>query len=143
MKIQGNTVTTPLSKSIFHLPVVTDADNGKVLRVIDGAWAASELPYYGGEVADGDDELKFFIECGGETYEFPLANTTTTWNDYDDVFMGERKLMKDDPMWMCDQYGDGIDLGYFYKSYDYEIGSGEYVSPTELIIPNHTYVASS
>lgn len=30
------------------LPVVSEADNGKVLRVVDGKWAAEELPLYDG-----------------------------------------------------------------------------------------------
>jgi hypothetical protein len=30
------------------LPSVTDADNGKILRVVDGEWAAGELDSYTG-----------------------------------------------------------------------------------------------
>lgn len=31
------------------LPSVTEADNDKVLKVVDGKWAATELPVYDGE----------------------------------------------------------------------------------------------
>lgn len=31
------------------LPAVTEGDNGKILKVVDGAWAAGELPLYNGE----------------------------------------------------------------------------------------------
>jgi hypothetical protein len=31
-----------------NLPTVTKNDNGKVLQVVDGAWAAAELPVYDG-----------------------------------------------------------------------------------------------
>lgn len=34
------------------MPEVTEADNGKFLRVVDGAWAAVTLPIYNGEVED-------------------------------------------------------------------------------------------
>ena len=33
------------------LPSVTAADNGKILRVVDGAWAAASLPVYNGGVS--------------------------------------------------------------------------------------------
>lgn len=32
------------------LPDVTEADNGKILQVVDGMWTATELPVYNGEV---------------------------------------------------------------------------------------------
>ena len=31
------------------LPPVTEADNGKIPRVVDGAWAVVDLPIYDGE----------------------------------------------------------------------------------------------
>lgn len=31
------------------LPSVTEADNDKILKVVDGKWAATELPVYDGE----------------------------------------------------------------------------------------------
>lgn len=31
------------SNKIERLPTVTDADDGKVLRVVDGAWSAAEI----------------------------------------------------------------------------------------------------
>ena len=33
------------------LPSVTAADNGKILRVVGGAWAAASLPVYNGGVS--------------------------------------------------------------------------------------------
>ena len=33
-----------------ELPAVTSADNGKVLRVVNGVWAAASLPTYNGEI---------------------------------------------------------------------------------------------
>lgn len=33
------------------LPAVTAADNGKFLRVVNGAWAAAEVPIYNGGTA--------------------------------------------------------------------------------------------
>lgn len=43
------------------LPAVTDADNGKVLRVVSGAWAPADMPSGGG---------------GGETWELVAEATT-------------------------------------------------------------------
>lgn len=37
--------------SIPALPAVISADNGKVLMVVNGAWAAGELPVYDGSVS--------------------------------------------------------------------------------------------
>lgn len=43
------------------LPAVTDADNGKVLRVVNGAWAAADMPSGGGSidvsVEPADDDI--------------------------------------------------------------------------------------
>lgn len=36
--------------AIAGLPSVSASDNGKVLRVVNGAWAAAELPVYDGTV---------------------------------------------------------------------------------------------
>lgn len=59
MKIRGNTVGTPMKRPDFNqtdpkksdfihnnpIPLVTEEDNGKFLRVQDGAWAAVEISY--------------------------------------------------------------------------------------------------
>lgn len=37
------------AESSPSLPKVSDADNGKILRVVNGEWAASTLPIYNGE----------------------------------------------------------------------------------------------
>lgn len=36
--------------TVSGLPSVTSSDNGKVLRVVNGAWVAAELPVYDGTV---------------------------------------------------------------------------------------------
>ena len=36
--------------TIATLPAVTSSDNGKYLKVVNGAWAAGELPVYNGEI---------------------------------------------------------------------------------------------
>lgn len=40
---------TELERGGVVLPAVTESDNGKILTVVDGAWAAGELPLYNGE----------------------------------------------------------------------------------------------
>lgn len=42
----GSAVTIP------EIPTVSSSDNGKVLTVVNGAWAAAELPIYEGSVMD-------------------------------------------------------------------------------------------
>ena len=41
LKVNSSGVVEPAEDS---LPTVTSSDNGKVLRVVDGAWVASALP---------------------------------------------------------------------------------------------------
>lgn len=47
-KIYGSVVTTPISpdklKGEGTLPLVSENDNGKVLRVVNGAWAVADAP---------------------------------------------------------------------------------------------------
>lgn len=38
-------------QNIEALPAVTSSDNGKVLTVVNGAWAAANLPLYNGSVS--------------------------------------------------------------------------------------------
>ena len=45
-----NNGTLTLSYSGSSLPSVTSSDNGKVLTVVNGAWAAANLPIYNGSV---------------------------------------------------------------------------------------------
>lgn len=62
-KIYGSTVTTPISpeklKGDGKLPSVSAEDNGKILQVVDGAWAVADapsggsVPSYTGEVEVG------------------------------------------------------------------------------------------
>ena len=50
----GITITYVGGKPVISanaLPAVTSSDNGKVLMVVNGAWAASTLPIYNGEVS--------------------------------------------------------------------------------------------
>lgn len=63
MKIRGNTVGTPMKRPDFNqtnpkksdyiknnpIPRVTSEDDGKFMRVVNGAWAAVEIPYAEGE----------------------------------------------------------------------------------------------
>ena len=46
----GNTKYKVPSGGSGGLPSVTSADNGKVLMVVQGAWAAANLPVYNGGV---------------------------------------------------------------------------------------------
>lgn len=51
--INGNSLLGPGDITVSggsSLPSVTTADNDKVLMVVDGAWAAGELPVYNGEI---------------------------------------------------------------------------------------------
>lgn len=43
--------TLAMTDDIEHLPAVTASDNGKVLMVVNGAWAAASLPVYQGGVS--------------------------------------------------------------------------------------------
>lgn len=50
----GITITYANGKPVIStnaLPAVTSSDNGKVLMVVNGAWTASNLPIYNGEVS--------------------------------------------------------------------------------------------
>lgn len=63
MKIVGNTVGTTMKRPDFKqtdetksdyiknnpIPAVTSNDEGKILRVVGGIWAAQEIPYAEGE----------------------------------------------------------------------------------------------
>lgn len=48
--INGNSLVGSGDIPISGLPAVTSSDNGKVMTVVDGAWAAGELPVYNGEI---------------------------------------------------------------------------------------------
>lgn len=48
--INGNSILGSGNLAISGLPTVTASDNGKVLTVVNGAWAAAELPVYNGTV---------------------------------------------------------------------------------------------
>lgn len=49
--VNGNSILGSGNLSISGLPTVTASDNGKVLTVVNGAWAAAELPVYTGGVS--------------------------------------------------------------------------------------------
>ena len=65
-KIVGVTVGTPISPERIAkeiLPTVTENDEGKILQVEGGKWAAKDLPTYDGEFivtpsADNDQMLQ-------------------------------------------------------------------------------------
>lgn len=48
--INGESLLGSGNLTVSGLPSVTASDNGKVLRVVNGAWAAAELPVYDGTV---------------------------------------------------------------------------------------------
>ena len=47
--INGNSILGSGNLTVTSLPTVTSSDNGKVLIVVNGAWAAASLPIYAGE----------------------------------------------------------------------------------------------
>lgn len=49
--VNGNSLLGSGNLAISGLPSVTASDNGKVLTVVNGAWAAASLPTYNGEVS--------------------------------------------------------------------------------------------
>lgn len=48
--VNGNSLLGSGDLAISGLPTVTASDNGKVLMVVNGAWAAADLPVYDGSV---------------------------------------------------------------------------------------------
>lgn len=48
--INGNSILGSGNLDISSIPSVSASDNGKVLTVVNGAWAAAELPVYDGSV---------------------------------------------------------------------------------------------
>lgn len=48
--VNGESLLGSGNLTVSGLPSVTASDNGKVLRVVNGAWAAAELPVYDGTV---------------------------------------------------------------------------------------------
>lgn len=55
-----------------NLPAVTEADNGKVMTVVDGKWEAAELPKYAGA-----------YEVTPSAHEEMTLNTAATYMDAD------------------------------------------------------------
>ncbi len=73
----------------LFLPHVTEADNGKVMTVVDGKWAACDLPKYNG------------------TYEVtPLANEETTLKTAQ-TFMDSDVTVKQIPYFQTSNTSDG------------------------------------
>lgn len=57
--VNGNSLLGSGNLAISGLPSVTASDNGKVLMVVDGAWAAASLPIYDGEVISSATGVDF------------------------------------------------------------------------------------
>lgn len=57
--VNGNSLLGSGNLAISGLPTVTASDNGKVLMVVDGAWAAASLPIYDGEVISSATGVDF------------------------------------------------------------------------------------
>lgn len=49
--VNGNSLLGSGDLTVGGLPSVSASDNGKVLMVVNGAWAAASLPTYNGEVS--------------------------------------------------------------------------------------------
>ena len=73
-------------ESLSALPPITDADNGKVMTVVNGAWTAAELPKYEGAyevtpLADGSTTLETaqkFLDSNVVVSKVPYYETSNT-----------------------------------------------------------------
>lgn len=93
MKIRGNTVGTPMKRPDFNqtdpkksdyilnnpIPVITEKDNGCILRVVDGVWKATPLPVYNGDASVEDNTPLISFTIDGNPYQ---AKEGMPWGEW-------------------------------------------------------------
>ena len=69
----------------YHLPKVTNADDGKVLKVVDGMWSVTDLiplPPYLSFIGNKDFALKTYNTTKNWDGTLEYSTDTTTWNTW-------------------------------------------------------------
>lgn len=77
MIIRGNTISTPIKRP--EIPIVTEKDNGCILRVVDGVWKATPLPVYNGDASVEDNTPLISFTIDGNPYQ---AKEGMPWGEW-------------------------------------------------------------